>query len=354
MQKIIVATVLVALAATAWWWSSRDRADAEGAVPAQAAVTVLVQAAEPRRYADEMEALGTIRASESVAITARVSSIVTEIHFTEGERVEAGAPLVALENSEARADYAEAQAALVESRGQFTRSRELLRTNAVSESQVEQLEAQMRANEAALAAADARVQNHLVRASFAGRVGLRRVSVGTLVTPGTVITTLDDLGTVLLDFDVPETHLAGVAAGQTLTARSAAYPEREFAGEVETIDSRVDPVTRSVTVRARLPNDGGLLRPGMFMTVRVLREVAQVLMVPEQAIVPRQARRYVFVVDAGVARQVEVETGRRASGLVEITAGLAPGSLVVVEGTQHVRDGVAVETRPWQPPESRG
>ena len=143
MQKIIVATVLVALAAAAWWWSSRDRADAGDGPPEQAAVTVLVQAAEPRRYADELEALGTIRASESVEITARVSSIVTEIHFTEGERVEAGAPLVALENSEARADYAEAQAALVEVRGQFTRSRELLRTNAVSESQVEQLEAQV-------------------------------------------------------------------------------------------------------------------------------------------------------------------------------------------------------------------
>ena len=351
MRKIIVVAIVVALVAALLWWSASDRdGSAGGARFTPPEIAVLVQPASLRRYADAFEALGTVRAAESVEITARVSNIVTEIHFSEGDVVKQGAPLVSLEASEARAAYAEAQAQLVESSGQYKRSRELLRTNAVSESQVEQLEAQMRANEAALAAANARVQDHLIRAPFAGRVGLRRVSVGTLVTPGTVITTLDDLSSVLLDFEVPETHLAGVAAGQTLTARSAAYPEREFEGVVETIDSRVDPTTRAITVRARLPNEAGLLRPGMFMTVQVLRELTQLLLVPEQAVVPRQERRYVFVVEDGVARRVQVETGRRTPGFVEIERGIEPGDVIVIEGTQHVRAGGRVETRPWEEP----
>src|SRR5690606_9872478 len=133
---------------------------------------------------------------------------------------------------------------------------------------------------------------------------------------------------VLLDFDVPETHMAGVAAGQTLTARSAAYPQREFNGVVETIDSRVDPTTRAVRVRARLPNDGGLLRPGMFMTVRVLRDTAPLVLVPEQAIVPRGAKQYLFVVRDGVARQVEVELGRRVPGYAEVVSGADDGDVV--------------------------
>jgi hypothetical protein len=106
----------------------------------------------------------------------------------------------------------------------------------------------MRADEAALAAAEARLQDHLIRAPFSGNVGLRRVSVGTLVTPGTVITTLDDVSTVLLDFDVPETFIAAVRTGQRLTACSAAFPGRAFTGEILTLDSRVDPVTRAVSV----------------------------------------------------------------------------------------------------------
>lgn len=347
MRRLIVVIALALIVALTWWWTSRDdepvAADRGRAVP-----VVLVQPLARREFADETQALGTTRAAESVDITARVTNVITEIHFEEGKFVQEGAVLADLESSEARADYAAAQAALVESRGQYTRSRELLRTSAVSESQVEQLEAQMRANEAALAAAEARVADHRIRAPFAGRVGLRRVSVGALVSPGTVITTLDDLSTILLDFDVPETHMAGVEARQTLTARSAAYPDIAFEGVVETIDSRVDPQTRAVRVRARLPNELGLLKPGMFMTVRVLRASTPLLLVPEQALVPRQTRQFLYIVEDGVVREAEVAVGRRVPGYAEIVAGANEGDAVIIEGTQHVRDGAAVTARPWQ------
>lgn len=346
-RNLLTAAVIVALVLGTWWFTGRDADVAQGHDEADRAVPVFTLAVARTLFADEVEALGTTRAAESVDVTARVTNVITEILFTEGEQVERGAPLVQLESSEARADQAAAEAKLVESRGQYERSRELLRTNAVSTSQVEQLRAVMRADEAALAAAASRLRDHMVSAPFAGVVGLRRVSIGTLVSPGTVITTIDNLDTVLLDFDVPETHLSGVEAGQTLTARGAAYPGVEFTGIVETVDTRVDPVSRAVTVRARLPNTQQLLRPGMFMTVRVLRESTPLLLVPEQALVPRQTRQYLYVVRNGVAHETLVESGRRTPGSVEIVSGIDAGDTIVVEGTQHLRDGARVEPRPW-------
>lgn len=347
MRQAVIAAVILALAVGAWWVISRDSIDGTAREQAPRATPVLVQRAQRQMYSDEIEALGTTRAAESVDLTARVSNVITAIRFQEGQRVERGAVLVELESSEARANLAAAEATLVESRSQFERSSELLRTNAVSPSHVEQLQAKMRADEAALAAARARVQDHQIRAPFAGRVGLRRVSVGTLVTPGTVITTLDDVSTVLLDFMVPETYLSALRPGQTLTARSAAFPDRVVEGVVTTIDSRVDPVTRSVEVRARIANADDLLRPGMFMTVRVLREQAPLLLVPEQALVPAQRRQYLYVVVDGVVEEREVRTGRRAPGRVEIVEGLDEGETFVVEGTQRVREGTRVQPRPW-------
>jgi len=311
------------------------------------AIPVFVLRVSEREFSDELEALGTTRAAESINIASRVSNVITVIRFDEGQKVQRGDVLVELENSEAQANFAAAQSSLVESRSQYQRSRELLRTQSISVSQVEQLEAKVLADEAALAAAQARLQDHFVRAPFAGTVGLRRVSMGALLNPGTVITTLDDTSTILLDFTLPETFLSAVREGQTLNAASAAYQGREFSGVVATIDSRIDPITRALTVRAHLPNEEGLLRPGMFMTVRVHREQAALLLVPEQALVPIQSRQYLYVVKEGRVTQREVETGRRTPGQVEIVSGLAEGETIIVEGTQRVREGSRVDPRAW-------
>lgn len=350
LRNLVIFGVLAAVAACSWWLTRDDDEPGAAAESEDRAPAVLVTEITRQRYADEIEALGTTRAAESVDITARVSKVITGIQFTEGEWVERGELLVELENSEALADHAAAQSALVESRSQYDRSRELLGSGGVSESRVEELEAVMLADEAAVRAAEARLQDHRLRAPFSGVTGLRRVSVGALVSPGAIITTLDDVSTVLLDFDVPESHMSGLEVGQTLDARSVAYPDDRFAGTVATIDSRVDPVTRAVTVRARLPNPDGLLKPGMFMTVRVLREASEILLVPEQALVPMQSRQYLYVVEDGVAGLRQVTIGRRIPGSVEVVGGLEAGEVVVIEGTQRLRDGMAVDPRPWQEP----
>ncbi len=291
-----------------------------------------------------VRAPGTARANDSVEIRPQISEVITAIHFTEGQRVEAGAVLVELEDSEANAEVAAAKAALVESETQARRAQELFKTKAVSASELDQRNARRDADRAALAAAESRLAECRIRAPFSGRLGLRRVSLGSLVTPSTIITTLDDTDTIKLDFDVPETALSLLDEGLRVEAQSAAWPERRFVGEVETIDTRVDPVSRTITVRALFPNEEALLRPGMFLAVALLREDVSTLMVPEQAIVPEQSRQYVWVVGADRAvKKREVRTGRRRAGQVEIVDGLEAGERVVAEGTQKVQPGITIE-----------
>lgn len=310
-----------------------------GQMPAVAVVTASVESVP---LAVTIDALGTLRANEAVEITAKVGNQVTAVRFTEGQRVAAGQVLVELDGAQARADLAAAEAALTESRSAYSRSKDLFTRQALSQSQLEQIEATLRGNEARVESARARVADTVIRAPFAGRVGLRRVSVGTLVSPGDMITTLDDTNVMKLDFDVPEIHLAVLEQGLAVSALSAAWPDRRFEGRVRTVDSRVDPVSRSVTVRAELDNADGLLKPGMFMTVRLQREAAPALVVPEAAIVPERGKVYVFVVDDGRVIRREVATGRREPGRVELLAGAVAGERVIVEGTQKVRDGSIV------------
>jgi membrane fusion protein, multidrug efflux system len=309
----------------------------------QAAVGVVVAPVRRERLSLEIEALGTAHANESVDVTAKVSNLVTVVRFDEGQQVRRGDLLVELDGAQARAELAIAEAAVTESRSQYKRSRELYTTKALSEAQLDQIEAALKANEARVLVAQAKLGDTMIRAPFAGRVGLRRVSVGSLVNPGAVITTLDDTSTIKLDFTVPETYFPALAPGLAITAGSVAYPGRPFEGKVSSVDSRVDPSTRSVTVRALVPNPQGLLKPGMFLTVRVSRGSTDALLVPEQALVPEQGDVFVFVVKGDSVEKRLIRTGQRRVGDVQVVQGLAAGEQVVSEGTQKLRDGARVK-----------
>jgi len=290
----------------------------------------------------DLEALGNAHANESVEVTAKVSNLVTAVRFAEGQHVSKGAVLIELDGAQARAELAVAEAALGESTSQYKRSRELYSTHVLSQAQAEQIEATFKANQARVAAARARLADTVVRAPFSGRVGLRRVSVGSLVSPGTAITTLDDMSVIKLDFTIPEAQVAAVKTGLQIAAQSPAYPGATFAGRVASVDSRVDPQTRSVTVRALVPNVDGRLKPGMFLNVRMSRGTADGLVVPEEALLPEQGNVFVFVVKDGRVSKRAIKTGQRRVGDVQVIDGLVAGELVVVEGTQKLRDGAAV------------
>lgn len=308
-------------------------------------VTVATATVELRPVIDQIQALGTASANESVDIRPRVASLVTRIGFEEGQRVSAGQLLIELENSEIRAGLELAKASLSESRSQYERSRSLASTKAVSASSLEELLAEVQVAEAQVHAAEARLKNTRIVAPFSGRAGLRNVSPGSFVDSGTVITTLDDVDTIKLDFAIPETFLTVVNVGMSIRARSNVYPDRDFQGTIESIDTRVDRVSRSVRIRALIDNETDVLKPGMFMTINLQADKGLKLLIPEQAVVPEGSDQFVFVVTDGIAERRRVEIGQRRLGEVVIDAGLSAGETIVTEGSQRIRDGSSVSAK---------
>lgn len=292
---------------------------------------------------DEIQAIGTAGANESIEIQPRIASVIERVAFEEGQIVQKGDLLIELENSEIVAGLALARASLSESRSLYDRSKSLASTQAISASNLETLLAQVQVDEAQVEAARARLANTRILAPFAGRVGLRRVSPGGFVNNSTVITTLDDVSQIKLDFSVPETFLTVVTEGMQIKARSVVFPDRVFEGVVSSIDTRLDPVSRAVRIRAIIPNDDGGLKPGMFMTVDLQRDRGEVLVVPEQSIVPEGTMQYVYVVNDARAEKRAVSIKRRVPGFVIIGDGVNIGERVIAEGTGKVRDGSEVE-----------
>ena len=342
-------SITVAVLCAAWAiYATQHQAAPAAAAPQgggrnNAPASVTLAAVRSERVRQKLEALGNARANESVDISSKSSNIVTAVTFRDGERVKRGQVLVQLDDAQARADVAAAQAAVTESQSQYDRSRELLNTQALSKSSFDQLVATLAANRARLGAAQARLEDTVIRAPFSGRVGLRRVSVGTLISPGDVITTLDDTSVIKLDFSVPENFLASVREGLSIRASAPAFPGRTFAGSVASIDSRVDMNTRSVTVRALLANEDGVLKPGMFLNVTLSNDEREALVIPEEALTPEAERQFVYVVADGKVSKREVRIGGRRPGSVEVIAGLSAGERVIVEGTQKVREGASVQ-----------
>jgi membrane fusion protein (multidrug efflux system) len=344
---VAVALAVVALGAGAWYYSGGSGNGAgKGPVAGRPAggQDVAVTTAQPvlKEFPLEVEALGTVRARESVDITAKVADRVAAIHFEEGKHVKKGDILIELDNQEARADLAAAEAAERDSQSQYKRSQELFQTQALSEAQLDQLEATMLAAQARVAAARSRLNDRIITAPFNGRVGLRNVSLGSLASPGGVITTLDDLSTVKLDFAVPELFLSSLKPGLTIEAQSSAYPDTTFKGRVDSVDTRVDPTTRAIVVRALIDNRDSRLRPGMFMTLQLVRSAGQALMLPESALVPEDTKQFVFVVAGQRAHKREITIGRRRPGEVEVLKGVTEDEVVVVDGTLNLHDGTPV------------
>ena len=308
-------------------------------------VEVFAATVAPRPFVDRIEALGTLRANESVSLTASVTDTISAIRFDDGDRVAAGDVLVEMTSTEEAALLDEARVTAAEARRQYQRIKSLEATGTAAKSQLDERLREWEAARARLAAIESRLADRTLRAPFAGVVGLRNISLGALVEPGDLITTLDDDTLMKLDMAVPATFLSVLVPGLSIEGTTRAYGERVFRGEVRSIGSRVDPVTRSVTVRAVLPNDERLLKPGMLMQVALLRNPRQSLAVPEQALLAEGERHFVLMVDDGTAVKREVTIGARTPGLVEILAGLEAGEQVITEGAIKLRPGQAVAVK---------
>ncbi len=297
-------------------------------------------------FADIVEALGTARANETVVVTARVSDTISRINFESGQRVEAGAILVELTDTEEAADLAEARATLREANADLDRVNDLIERGVVTRQRLDEANAAVARARARVNSIEAQLADRIVRAPFAGVVGLREVSVGGLVRPADPIATLDDTSIVKLDFTVPERFVSAIEPGMPVAATTSAYPDEVFDGAIAQIDSRIDPVTRSVTVRAEIDNADARLRPGQLMGVEIRRDIRTNPAIPGSAIVRFLEDTYVFVVEEGErgtrVRQVSVELGRRSGDHIEVVSGLEAGQDIVGQGVHRVRDGMPV------------
>ncbi|MGH8696853.1 MAG: efflux RND transporter periplasmic adaptor subunit [Burkholderiales bacterium] len=299
----------------------------------------------------DVSAVGTLLANESVMIRPEVAGRVAAIHFNEGQAVVAGARLVALDAAEVQAqlDASRADERLTEQRAQ--RADELFKKNFIS---LQALEDAREAHKKATAQRqenEARAAKTEIRAPFAGTVGLRQVSAGAYLKAGEDIVRLDKIDVMKLDFRVPEGYLGRIRRDQPVAVRVDAFPGEQFPGRVYAVETAVDERTRTVQLRGRVENKGLKLRPGMF--ARVVLELGsndKATLVPEQAIVPRGDRNFVFRVVDGRAALTEVALGARSPGQVEIVKGVKPGELVVTDGQIKLQDGVPVRVLPDKPP----
>jgi len=307
---------------------------------------VIIQRADSERFVDRVEALGTLKAYDSVAVTAKVTEIITKIHFTDSERVEAGEVLAAMTSAQEEAQLAEARATVREAKAQLERAEPLARRGVSSEAVLAERRRNYETALARVEAVKARLKDRKIVAPFSGLTGLRRISVGALVEPGTVITTIQNDKTMKLDFAVPSAFLSTLRPGLQIEARAAAYDGAVFKGTVSAVDNAVDEDTRSITVRAELPNSDGKLKAGMLMTVELMKNPRKAVVVPEQSLIMRGNQKFVYVIDpqaeAPTVEQREVVLGARRPGKVEIVKGLSAGEAVVTHGIVKVRPGQKV------------
>lgn len=310
---------------------------------ARQAPPVVVGDVKRQDLVDEIEAIGTTYANESITLAAAVTELISEVNFEDGQKVSHGDVLIKLASQVEQASLQAAKATLDEAEKQLVRVEKLAKQGNTAETRLDE---QTRIRDTARAEVErfqAEIERRIIRAPFDGVVGLRRVSPGALVQPGTDLATLQDISVLKLDFTVPEVYFTSLRPKQEIVVRTPVYRGREFAGEINAIEPRVDPVSRAVTVRAILPNNKGELKPGMLMSVGVIRERAKPLMIPEQSVVAIGPKTYVYKLEAeNKVRRVEITTGRRKPGFVEVNAGLSEGDAIVVEGTIRITDGMTV------------
>lgn len=301
---------------------------------------------DARQFSDQIRVLGVARGVKSVNITSPTTQLITRVMFVDGQRVSAGAPLVELQAREEEATVIEARARVAQAQREYDRYKNLTDRGVAPRILLEQAETALATTQASLQAAQARRGDRVIRAPFAGTLGLSSVTPGTLINPGAVIATLDDTSSVRVDFPLPERYLGRLQAGAPITATADAYGEEPFQGRIELIDTRVNETTRAATARAVFANPGGRIRPGMMMRVAIQQGQRQAVSAPEAAIQYEGAGAFVYRIASGqngsTAQRVEITTGTVENGFVEILSGVEAGEHLVGSGLNRIQPGAPI------------
>ena len=320
------------------WLDYRPQEEASGP-RSSTPTTVELAKATMQRIARTVEAVGTTRARQSVEIVPDEDGRVVELLIVPGQSVNRGDILVKLDDQIELADLAEARARVTEREQALARIEQLIGSAAVSQATLEDSTARLAEARAQLNRAEQRFANRTITAPFSGIVGLSAIDPGAWAESGEMITSLDDLSDVEVEFSLPETLFANVRIGQHISARSAAFPAQSFDGQIAAIDSRIDPISRSFRTRAIIPNPDSVLPAGMFMSLTLTLSESDKVVVPEEAVIFQAAETYVFVAENGIASRIRIKTGQRQDGFVTVTEGLESGTEIIVRGLQRVKDG---------------
>lgn len=333
MRKFYILAPLLLLAACGGGEEKRDRPTP----------LVTVESVAARQFVDRYVAVGTANANEQVSVRAPVTERITQLGFSDGSFVQRGQMLAILAQGQETASLASARAQAKEAEQQLARVAELHRRGFATNASLDSQTAIVAAARGAANEANASISDRVVRAPFSGQVSLRRISVGAVVSAGDEIATVSDVSSIKLDFTVPETMLANVQVGQTVIAKSAAFPDLQTEGKIQAIDPVVNPQTRTATLRAVLSNRSGRLKPGMLLSVTLESRARTSVAVPELALVREGDTSFVYVVGSDdKAKRLPVTTGGRDGNVVEVIDGLAAGDKIVTEGVVKLTDGAKV------------
>ena len=355
MKRFVLIVLLAALAGGGYYAYRNQRSASQqaqaSAVSAPRAVPVEVAAVEVMTVNEEVEALGTLAADESVVIASEIAGRVVALGFKEGERVKAGQDLVKLDTAILDAELKQALADLTLARDTHERLRALVSRGSGTQVALDEAIAKLASSEARVQLAKAKLAQSTILAPFSGVVGLRAVGVGDYVPVGRPLITLTSIDPIKIDFRVPEIYLSRLKVGQPVQMRVDAVPDRRFTGQIFAIDPVVDVNGRAIRLRATIPNADLALKPGLFARLAItIDQRPDAIVVPEMAVVPDAIGKIVYVVDNGKAKRVPVELGKRLPGKVEIISGLTPQMKVITAGQMRLRDGsvIAVKDRPVQ------
>ena len=365
----VIAVVGIAAASTAAWWyqlprsgigvsSEVDRLARPGSespsvsasAPTGQPPYVEVAKVEIVRLTDDTQAVGSLRSRRSVVLRPEVSGRITQLNFTDGQRVKKGLVLVQFDDQLQLAQVQQSQAELSIALANQKRNQELVAQGFISQRSLDESAANLQVAQAKLSLARATAARLKILAPFDGIAGIRLVNVGDYLKDGADIVNIEDIDAIYVDFRLPERFQSKVKRGQVAVLDIDALPGRSYTAELQAIDPLIDANGRSIGIRGCVDNRQLQLRPGMFARVNTIfgvRENARVI--PEEAIVPQGGKQYVIrLVDAAdgktrTTQRVEVKVGLRSPGKVEIMSGLESGDTVVTSGQQRVqRDGSPV------------
>ncbi len=311
-------------------------------------------------WEETLSAVGSVVAAKGVSVSSESPGVVSTIRFESGALVKAGQVLLELDSSVERAQLASAMARRELAVLSAGRSRQLAKQSAIPRSQLDGDEAQLKTSRADLSALQAQIERKTVRAPFSGRLGIRAVNLGQYLNPGTTITTLEALDLVYVDFTVPQQELADVASQTKVRISLSGEDGAVFDGAIAAVDPSVDATTRTVRLRASVPNKGERLRPGMFVSVAVIKpQRSKVVAAPATAVVHASYGDSVFVVEdrkdeagavvlgadgkpAKVVRQQFVRVGVARGDFLAITDGVHLGQELVTSGAFKLRNGIGI------------